>query len=212
MKNILLFLVLLLEILSASVVDGQSKYFKRSEPKITYGIKAGINLSSQASPDNDGVFDVKSLLLFHAGGYYSYRFSRYFIIQPELMLSGKGTHWTDRFDDKKDVVTYIDLPVLIKYQPSRNFNIHLGPQPGYVVKALQKDLETGVSSDISYIYNKIDLSLAFGIEFIPQERIKLILRYVRGLTSATNDVAYDVKCFNSYLQFSVSYRLSGRFR
>lgn len=212
MKNKLFFFVLIFEILNASAVFGQSKYFKPSEPKITYGIKAGINLASQASPDNDGVFDVKSILLFHAGGYYSYKFSRYFIIQTELMLSGKGTHWTDRFDDKKEIITYIDLPVLIKYQPVRNFNIHFGPQPGYVVKALQKDLETGVSSDISYIYNNIDFSLAGGIELSLQKRLKLSLRYVRGLTSATNDVGYDVKCFNSYLQFSLSYRLSGRNR
>jgi len=212
MKYTLFILALLVIILNTSVVEGQSKYFKRSEPKITYGIKTGITLSSQSSPANDGVFEVNSLLLFHAGGYYSYRFSRYFIIQPELILSGKGSHWTDRYDDKKDIITYVDLPVLLKYQPVRNFNIHLGPQPAYVLKALQKDLETGVSSDISYIYNKIDLSLAGGVEVNLQERIKLILRYVRGLTSATNDVGYDVKCFNSYFQFSVSYRLSGRNR
>jgi len=212
MKNSLFFLNVLIIFINASVVEGQSKYFKRSEPKITYGVKTGITLSSQSSPANDGVFDVKSLLLFHAGGYYSYRFSRYFIIQPEVILSGKGSHWTDRFDDKKDIVTYLDLPVLIKYQPVRNFNVNFGPQAGLVLKALQKDLETGVSSDISYIYNKFDLSLAGGIEISLQERLKLNLRYVRGLTSATNDVAYDYKCFNSYLNFSVSYRLSGRIR
>lgn len=212
MKNSLFFLNVLIIFINASVVEGQSKYFKRSEPKITYGIKTGITLSSQSSPANDGVFDVRSLLLFHVGGYYSYRFSRYFIIQPEIILSGKGSHWTDRFDDKKDIVTYLDIPVLIKYQPVRNFNVNFGPQAGFVLKALQKDLETGVSSDISYIYNKFDLSLAGGIEISLQERLKLNLRYVRGLTSATNDVAYDYKCFNSYFNLSVSYRLSGRIR
>jgi len=88
MKNILFFLVLLFEILNAYVVDGQSKYFKRSEPKITYGIKAGINLSSQASPDNDGVFDVKSLLLFHAAA--RLRADAFSYISLETALSDAG--------------------------------------------------------------------------------------------------------------------------
>jgi hypothetical protein len=202
-------LVLVLVILCCYVVEGQSKYYKRSEPKQTYGIKAGITIASQLSPDNDGVFEVKSLLLFHAGGYYSYRFNRNFIVQPELMISGKGSHWTDPYDDIKDIITYLDLPVLIKYQLERNFNIHLGPQVGYVIKALQKDLKTGMSSDISYIYNKFDFSLVGGLEVSLHPRIKLMLRYVQGLSSATNDFVYEYKCFNSYFQFSLSYRLSG---
>jgi len=209
----LLFLVLLFTLLNNNnVIEGQSKYFKRSEPKITFGIKTGINFADQSSPGNDGVFETKSLVLFHVGGYYSYRFSQYFIVQPELMLSGKGSNWSDIYDDKKDIITYIDLPVLIKYQPLKNFNVHLGLQPGYTLKVLQKDLKTGVSSDLSYAYNKFDFGLVGGIEAFLQPRLKLIVRYVRGLTSATNDEYYDFKCFNNYFQFSVSYRLSGQYR
>jgi hypothetical protein len=205
----LLFLLLILPILNINIIHGQSKYFKRSEPKITFGIKTGINLANQSSPGSEDVFESKSLLLFHVGGYYSYRFSPYFIIQPELILSGKGSRWSDIFDEKKDIITYLDLPVIVKYQPVKNFNFQLGFQPGYTMKTLQKDLKTGVSSDLSYAYNKLDFSLVGGAEAFLQPRLKLVIRYVRGLVSATNNEYYDFKCFNNYFQFSISYRLSG---
>lgn len=208
----ILFLLLFLPILNGNFVLGQSKYFKRSEPKITFGLKTGINLANQSSPGSQDVFESSSLLLFHVGGYYSYRFTQYFIIQPELILSGKGSHWSDIFDEKKDIITYLDLPVMVKYQPFKNFNFQLGLQPGYAIKILQKDLKTGVSSDLSYAYNKFDMGLAGGAEAFLQPRLKLVVRYIRGLISATNNEYYDFKCFNNYFQFSISYRLSGDHR
>ena len=206
MRKCISFIVLM--VLFLSTAGAQSKYFKRSEPKITYGVKAGLNLASQSSPENDGVFEVESLLLFNAGAYYSYRFSRNFIFQPELLISMKGTEWTDRYDNMKDIVTYIDLPLLFKYQPVRNFNVHLGPQPGYALKVLQKDLKTGISSDISYIYNDFDLGFVLGVETVIHDRLKASLRYVRGLVSATNDISYEYKCYNNFFQVALSYRLS----
>ena len=209
MRKNFIFLILLFTVLKLNIVEGQSKYFRRSEPETTFGIKAGVNLANQSSPGNDGVFDSKSILLFHVGGYYSYRFSQFFIIQPELILSGKGSRWSDIYDDKKDIITYLDLPVMLKYQPLKNFNFQLGIQPGYALKVLQKDLKEGVSSDLAYAYNKLDLGITGGIEAFLQPRLKLTIRYVRGIKSATNDEYYDFKCFNNFLQFSVSYRISG---
>lgn len=206
------FFVITLLIIISNVAGGQSKYYKRSEPTMTFGIKTGINYANQSSPGNDGVFETKSLLLLHVGGYYSYRLHQYFIIQPELILSAKGSHWTDRFDDVKDIITYLDMPVLLKYHPVRDFNIHLGPQPGYTLKALQKDMKTGVTSDISYAYRKFDLGMVLGVEATVKPRLKIILRYVRGLMSATNDDFYEFRCYNNYLQLSLSYRLSGDYR
>lgn len=212
MRKNFIFLLLLFTVLNHNNIKGQSKYFKRSEPKITFGIKAGVNLANQSSPGSEGVFESKSILLFHIGGYYSYRFSQFFIIQPELILSGKGSHWSDIYDDKKDIITYLDLPLMVKYQPFKNFSFQLGLQSGYALKVLQKDLKSGVSSDLAYAYNKLDLGIAGGIEAFLQPRLKLILRYVRGVKSATNNEYYDFRCFNNYLQFSVSYRISREYR
>jgi hypothetical protein len=208
-KKYLLFFILLFTILNKNIIEGQSKYFKRAEPKITFGLKTGLNIANQSSPGSENVFESKNLLLFHIGGYYSYRFTQFFIIQPELILTGKGSRWSDIYDDKKDIITYIDLPVMVKYQPVKRLNFQLGLQPGYALKILQKDLKTGVSSDLEYAYNKLDLGLAGGVEAFLQPRLKLTVRYVRGLISATNNEYYDFKCFNNFLQFSVSYRISG---
>ncbi|MFO7853128.1 MAG: hypothetical protein ACQERS_02285 [Bacteroidota bacterium] len=77
---------------------------------------------------------------------------------------GKGSKWDDSYTNTKDLLTYIDLPVLIKYQPVKLLNIHRGPQFGYLVSALQEDISGDEKIDIKDWYNNAEIGLAVGAE------------------------------------------------
>ncbi len=210
MKKNLFCIALLLMIVSSIVVEGQNKYFRRSEPKFGYGIKAGVNISSQSTNVSSADYDIQNIVRYNGGGYCNYFFYRFLAVQPELMLSGKGVHWKDFYDDMKDILTYIDIPLLIRYQPVQFVNIQAGPQIGFMVRAMQKDMGTGVKQQINDYYNFFDFGVAFGVEANLPNHINLTVRYVFSLSPSTTDVLYVDPWYNNFLQFSLGYRLSGR--
>ena len=210
MKKLSLLLTLTFLMISISSADAQSKYFHKAQPKLGVGVKAGLNDASQTTTGESANVDVESILGINGGAYCNYFLFDFLAIQPELMISGKGVHWKDQYYDAKDILTYIDLPVLIKYQPVKVFNIHAGPQFGYRLSAMQKSLETGEKTDIKNYYKDFDLGLAFGIEANLPFRINLTVRYVLGLNPATTDTEYIEPWKNNFFQISAGYRILGR--
>ena len=210
MKRIIFLLILSVITVNFSTINGQSKYYRRSLPKFGYGVKAGINVAGQSSTATGEEIDVKKVLGVNAGGYCNYFVNNYIGFQAEILVSGKGSHWKDYYDDRKDILTYVDFPVLVKYQPVRYFNVHAGAIIGFMVSAKQKDLETGIKYDIREIYEPIDYSLVGGIEGTLPNKINITLRYVYGMSAATNDLVYVEPWKNNFIQFSVGYRFKGR--
>lgn len=210
MLKYLIIIAFLLLVIGNSVSVGQNKYYKRQEPKFGYGVKAGVNISSQSTPNEDADYDIRNIIRYNAGGYCNYFIYNFLAVQPELILSGKGVHWKDHYDDMKDILTYIDVPLMVRYQPVKFLNVQAGPQIGFRLKAMQKDMETGVKTKINDYYNFIDYGLAVGIEGNLPNRINLTVRYVFGLSSATNDLEYVDPWYNNFLQLSVGYRVDGR--
>jgi hypothetical protein len=210
MKKNIFFLGILLLMVNTIDADGQGRYFRRSEPKFGYGVKAGVNLSSQSTSVSDVDYDIQNIVRYNGGGYCNYYFFNFLAVQPELMISGKGVHWKDFYDDMKDLLTYIDIPLIIKYQPAKFVNIQAGPQIGLRLRAMQKDLETEVKTKINDYYNFFDLGVACGVEANLPNRINLTVRYVFGISPATTDVLYIDPWYNNFLQLSLGYRIRGR--
>jgi hypothetical protein len=211
MKNQIFLLVLIFLIFSFSSADAQkSKHFKKSRPKIGFGVKAGINDAVQSTSNDATDVTVESIVGFNGGVYCNYYIWDFLAVQPELMVSGKGAHWQDSYYNAKDILTYIDLPVFIKYQPVSLLNIHAGPQFGYRLAAKQKDLDTGLKTDIKDYYKDFDIGLAFGIEANFPFRVNLTIRYVLGLVPATVDTEYNEPWKNNFIQVSVGFRILER--
>lgn len=216
MKKLLILLVLIVIMPELFTAGGQSRsyrntrYYKRSLPKYSFGVRAGLNYASQTCMSDDVDFDVERIIGYNAGGYYSYFFLHNLAVQPEIMISVKGSHWKDAYDDMKDVLTYIELPLLISYYPASTINIHAGPQFGYLVSAIQKDLEMNGNENIRSYYEDYDLGLTFGVEAVFPFRLNIALRMFLGLVPVTNDYGYVDKWKNNYFQVSASYRIGGR--
>ncbi len=202
-----LFFALILSFL----LTGFQKAF--AQPEIGFGIKAGINISNQTTKDegqNVESIDLKGIIRFNAGAWFNYFIFDKLAIQPEILISGKGTDWNDPNYNVKDLLTYIDVPVLLKFQPIDLLNIHAGPQFGYLLLANQKDNETGDVLKINDYYKKSDLGLVVGLEANLPFKISVNARYVFGLVTASSDLMYIDPWVNNFLQISVGYRLMGK--
>jgi hypothetical protein len=188
----------------------QSRHIKKPQPKLGAGVKAGPNYSTQYTINTPNSVDFKSIFGINAGAYCNYFFLDFLAIQPELMVSGKGSHWKNQYTDAKDNLTYIDLPILIKYQPVAQFNIHAGPQLSYLVIAKRTDFGNDLKTNVMDYYYKFDFGLAFGVEANLPSRVNLTIRYILGLNTATTGAVYTEVWKNKYFQISLGYRILGR--
>jgi hypothetical protein len=209
MKKKCLFVFILLLAVNYTIVEAQTMFARRFQSRYGFGIKAGTNIATQYSPDNNGVFEVKSIPGLNVGANYNYFFHRVLAIQSEISVSGKGSHWKEYYyaqDEKKDILTYIDIPVLIRYQPLSNFNVHAGPQVSYLFRAMQYDYKTRLKTVIEDYYKPFDFGMVLGVEANLPYNIDLTVRYVRGLVSVDATGGYNYKSFNNYLQLTAGYR------
>lgn len=210
MKRIFSFIVLVVIISNFSIIDGQSRYMRRPPSKLGYGIKGGINLAWQSSPGNQANVVVKNVIGINAGGYCNYFLYRQVALQGELLASSRGSHWKDFYNNMKDIVTYVDMPLMFKYQPHKFFNLYAGPVASYRINAVQKDIEAGAKSEIKDYYRTFEFSVTGGAEINFPAHINLDVRFIYGLSPATTHVEYVDPWYNNYVQVSVGYRLKGR--
>jgi len=209
MKKIFFLIILIVSLIDPAIIEGQTKYLKHPPAKLGYGLKGGINIAWQNSPDNNSAVLVKEILGVNAGGYINYFYTRKFALQGELVVSGKGLNWKDSFDQHmKDVATYVDINALAKYQVHKYLNIHAGPVLSYRLNATRKDLKENVVSEIKDLYESLEVSAAAGVELNLPIKINVTLRYLRGITPAIKDEIGP--WYNNLVQFSVGYRFAGR--
>jgi len=181
-----------------------------AQSKLGLGFKAGLNLSTQSTTGAGEGVNVKSISRINCGAYCNYFLFDKLAIQPELILSGKGSDWNDPAYDVKDLLTYIDIPLLIRYQPLKYVNIHAGPQVGFLISALQKDNISGEKTNIQSYYNGMDFSFVAGAEANLPFNLNLTMRYILGITSGSNDIEYVEPWMNRVFQVSLGYRIIGK--
>ncbi len=107
---------------------------------VKFGAKAGVNFASLGGDDTDDL-DMKTG--FHLGLVAEIPFGESFAFQPEVLYSSQGakTEGSETFEgmtasyEGKLNMDYINIPLLAKYYVSPNFNIHAGPQLGFLVKS-----------------------------------------------------------------------------
>lgn len=202
MKNCLVVFLIAFFLSVFSQIEAQSK--------IGFGIKAGINYSDQVTSGTGENVNVRSIIRYNGGAYFNFFLLDKLAIQPEILLSGKGSDWDDPVYDVKDLLTYIDVPLLIRYQIINLINIQAGPQFGYLVSANQKDKSSGEVIDIQDYYKKPDLGVVVGAEANLPFKINITVRYVIGLIGTTTDVEYIEPWLNNFFQVSIGYRFIGK--
>ncbi len=168
-----------------------------------FGIKGGLNLTNltiEGKTENSPGFN--------AGLFMRFPFGIDFSVQPEVLLSSKGT---DIIHDEEfagipiiDGITfinmqYIDVPVMMVYTLAESLNFKVGPYAGFILDAdfatqaeILDFLEIDAEEDIDTEHFKsIDAGLAAGIE-LDIGNLTIGLRYYLGLTRvAEEEMALD---------------------
>ncbi len=71
-----------------------------------FGVKAGINISTQKTIGEGINVNTKSLVGFHLGVYGNYFFLEQLAVQLELLYSQKGSKWSDPYFTGRQVELY----------------------------------------------------------------------------------------------------------
>ncbi|OXA78264.1 Outer membrane protein beta-barrel domain-containing protein [Flavobacterium aquidurense] len=181
-----------------------------------FGVKGGFNMSNlyQSEADDNNV-----IYGFNAGVYATLPVSDFIAIQPEILFTTKGAEldYNNAFVDgnAKFKLNYIEVPLLVRVNITKNFNVHAGGYASYLVSSKvtgDGDINFDDTVDTDDL-NKFDAGLAagIGVDFSP---ISVGLRYNYGLTTVGKErtVAGTTYTFpdakNSNLTLYLSYKLN----
>jgi hypothetical protein len=168
-------------------------------PKSNGGLKGGYNLAA-VSFDGDG--ETEQRHGFHIGVYGESFISESFSIQPELMYSQQGYEITNSSGTFTQKLDYINLPLMLKAYPSKNFFLEAGPQIGLAVSH-KEEYDGLFSGSQEYDPNNFDWGMNFGGGFKTDSGISFGVRYHLGL----GDLYDEGKAQNRVLQFSLGFDL-----
>lgn len=164
------------------------------------GIKGGVNISNFTGGNFENL-DKKSLVGFHAGGFLSFFFGDNLALQPEVLFSSQGAKLEDAGDKQNLKVSYINVPVLLKYRFNGGFYLEAGPQIGFKVS---EDIDDMPVEDFA---KSTDLSVAGGLGFHSSSGLGIGARYTAGLSKVgdfnAGDIDPDFK--NGVIQVSLFY-------
>ncbi|EJL59186.1 porin family protein [Flavobacterium sp. CF136] len=175
-----------------------------------FGVKGGLNMSNLYTDDAD---DENILYGFNAGVYATLPVSDFVAIQPELLFTTRGSklEYNNALaqGNVKLKLNYIELPLLVRVNITKNFNIHAGGYASYMVSAKSTgdgdfEFEDQYNTDD---FNRFDAGLAggIGVDFNP---LSVGLRYNYGLTTIEKDGDDSSDLKNSNLSLYLSYKLN----
>lgn len=188
-----------------------------ADAQVSFGVKAGPQLSNLIGNDD---YDSESKIGFNVGGYANIRFSEQLAFQPELQFSTQGSKAeysesifgaTASVEDKINL-SYINLPLMMKWYAYEGLNFEFGPQVGFNVAAKSKtkttisgtgtDLDgtTETEGDIDDV-ETVDFGLNIGAGYELPMGLNFGIRYNHGLTEIIKDS--DLK--NSVISLGVGY-------
>ncbi|PKP42600.1 MAG: PorT family protein [Bacteroidetes bacterium HGW-Bacteroidetes-10] len=105
--------------------------------KISFGIKAGVNLSNVYDSQGEQ-FNADPKLGLAAGIFVALPLGKYFGVQPEILFSQKGYKGTGSLLGSNYSYSYtsnyIDVPLLLAFKPVSLITIVAGPQYSFLVK------------------------------------------------------------------------------
>ena len=165
---------------------------------ISAGLKAGVNITNFRGDFSN--VDKQSMTGFHAGGFLNFRLLG-ISLQPELLISTAGAKLDDGSSYK---LTYLAMPVMLRYRMLLGLYFEAGPQFSYKLGEDAGDKTTGNFA------KDLDLSAAIGAGIQTKKGLGVGIRYLAGLSKvgdfeATDVLSPDFK--NSVLQVGISFPL-----
>ncbi len=160
--------------------------------EIDLGIKAGANFANISD-----VEDPSSKTGFQAGIFAGIKFTDKVGIQADLLYSQQGA----KFDFGEFDLTYVNVPVVLKYYIVQGLNIQAGPQFGFIVDDNIKTVFNNIETDVNA--EKTDVSGVVGAGYDFPFGIRFDARYNFGFTDVSKEV--DGKNKNNVFSVALGY-------
>ncbi|CAD0005391.1 MULTISPECIES: porin family protein [Flavobacterium] len=175
MKNLFLLCIVLVSTSSFS-----QSFFDR----LHFGLKAGGNYSDFYNAD----FDTEGLPGFHAGAIIAFDINKNWSVQEEFLYSTQGAKLKSKFSDDKDLkLSYISVPIVVKYKTDFGLYFEAGPQVGILAS---EDFKEITNDDFA---EKIDAGMVGGIGYQFSNGLGIGARYYMGLTDVSKIKSTSVK-------------------
>lgn len=158
--------------------------------EIDLGVKAGANFANISDVD-----DLSSKTGFQAGIFAGINFTDKVGIQADLLYSQQGAE----FDAGEFDLSYVNVPVVLKYYLVQGLNVQAGPQFGFIV---DDKISLDVFGDIADA-EKADVSGIVGAGYDFPFGVRVDARYNFGFTDVSKDV--DGKNKNSVISIALGY-------
>lgn len=169
--------------------------------QISIGAKAGLNVSNVKQKNDGDTYKNDSRVSGHLGAYLVYNFQDNMAFQPEFVFSGEGCNIDD--SDAKLALTYLNIPLLFRYNFSEKLSAVTGPQIGFLLGAKVKD--DGDTNDVKDGFKGTNISWGLGAQYELPSNLNVGLRYNFGLSDIGDDGNDDWKTKASTLQISLGY-------
>ena len=174
------------------------------------GLILGLS-TSQVSGDYLGGFNKAGLLV---GGFIDLQLSKTLKGQMEMTFIQKGSNNTNMNENTySDIsLSYVEIPLLLKYQQSRTIAIEGGIETAFLISASDNDIYGQISNNSTKEFNTTDISIFIGMDYSINPRLILnsrisnsimpIRAHASGATFQLNKGQY-----NSVLSFALHYIL-----
>lgn len=167
------------------------------------GIKGGADINKITGKSFKDQFSFG----YHLGGFAEIGLSSRFGIQPEVLFSQVTADTSSQFSQiyqfnnvSKIKLSYLKIPLLLNYMPSKFVSLQLGPQYGILLDQNKNMLKNGADA-----FSKGDFSMLGGLQ-LNISKIRLYGRYVVGLNNI-NDIDNRDKWKNQTVQLGVGITL-----
>jgi hypothetical protein len=103
----------------------------------------------------------------------------------ELNYSLQGSNWDETETSGHTSMSYLNIPLVLRYQWASGLFGELGVQPGFLLSA--KDHWEGGSEDAKEWLNSFDFGIPVGVGYEFKGNFGVGLRYIMGVTNVLSD-------------------------
>lgn len=181
-------------VLIAALLAAVPQYsFSQGAPKPIVGAKGGLNFANIGG-DSDNSMKVAP----HFGMYTEVFFDYFLMMQAEVLFSFQGHAAANDLSSSLNL-TYINIPVMARYNLGYNLNVHTGIQFGFLLSA--KSVLQDNKYDVKDQFKGVELGLPIGVGYdFMDRRFNVTARYVIGLNNIAESDA--ITRHNNVLQLS----------
>ncbi len=168
------------------------------------GVRVGIGSTNFSTEDVQRAFT--SLIRPHLGAYYGLKATEKLTVEPGLFYSGKGmTTVNDKNKEFTESLSYVDIPVLVRYALNEDFNVFAGPQVGFLLA--RKYTEESLKLTNTAPVGGYEIGGVFGVGYQLTAELNLQASYDFGIAPFKYFQA-DVN--NTVFKLSIGYTLPSK--